>query len=121
MQSTFTISEDFWTRDYPDSLKPGHPPVRSWVYFNGTPAARINYLSLNQLLSSFFLHVWSQSQWQFRAPKTIDELAEFMNLELITISTLFKVSDYAAPLVGGDSQVEVIRRPPGAVTLWPYS
>lgn len=118
MSDTFDVSEDFWGRDYPTALAVGHQPGESFrlLYFNGLPDARISYHALDATLWAFFRQVWAVPEWEFRPPRTIDELAALMRLELSVISALFEISDYSAPYVGGHSQIEIVPRPTGAVT-----
>lgn len=114
----FELSEDFWTRDYlerdtKDALSTGG----AHLYFNGFPDGRIAYLAVNRMLQDFYHHVWARPGWRFRGPRTLDELAGFVELDIHVICTLFASSDYPAAYIGGDVQVEKIPAPANAVTL----
>jgi hypothetical protein len=115
----FKISEDFWARDYAAAREAGRQPggpFRQW-YFNGFPSGRISYNVLRQLLLGFFNLVWNHQDWRFRPPTTLEELALFMRLELNVVATLFNVSDYPAPFVGGEAQVEAVPAPADSAAL----
>jgi len=115
----FVASEDFWSRDYANALAAGHLPggsFRQW-YFNGFPSGRISYNALRQTLLQFFEGIWRHPDWSFRPPTDLGELALFMRLELNVIATLFEVSDYSAPYIGGEPQVEAIPAPANATPL----
>jgi hypothetical protein len=117
-QERFDISEDFWTRDYQT------PEVRAALagsfeqrYFNGYAAGRIAYLGFIQRFRAFLGQVWAEPTWSFRQPTSIEELARFIELEIQFIGTLFFSSDYAAPYIGGQVQIEKIPAPPNAIPL----
>lgn len=115
---TFALSEDFWTRDYltaetQNSLASGGQQM----YINGYPAGRIGYLALTRHFGEFLRAIWSKPQWRFRAPATLAESALLVNLQLSAIGTLFQVSDYPAPYIGGDVQMEQLPAPPNCITL----
>ena len=46
-----------------------------------------------------------------------DELASIVKLQIRTIGTLYGMSDYDAPFIGGDPQLHTIAPPPGAARL----
>jgi hypothetical protein len=114
---TFAASEDFWTRDYPADCELGDVSSPSYFrrYFNGLPDGRISYLDLFETLQAFLHRVWDEPAWEFREPQDISELASFMRLELNVMGTLFEISNYSAPLIGGEAQIEIIDRPSDAV------
>jgi hypothetical protein len=62
--------------------------------------------------------VWNQPTWKFRPPESLDELATVVDLQIRTIGTLFGMSNYPAPLVGGEPQIEKISPPAGAMPMW---
>jgi hypothetical protein len=116
---TFQVSEDFWARNYRDSQDQGTvDPSRYQSYFNGTPDGRIAFFHFGQLFNTFLHAVWNQPTWKFRPPQSLDELATVVDLQIRTIGILFGMSDYHAPLIGGDPQIEMIPPPTGAVALW---
>ena len=111
MGSSFTVSEDFWTRDYVKpsdraalTVGPGYA-----LYINGFPSGRIAYFGLMPLLRKFFEDVWSTANWQFRPPKTLDEVAILLELHISVVVAMFKISDYSAPFIGGPVQTLLIR------------
>lgn len=92
-------------------------PGRYWGYFNGTPDGRIAFHHFGQLFEGFLRAVWSQPNWEFRPPQSLDELASIVELQIRTIGTLYGMSDYHAPFIGGDPQLRTIEPPPGAARL----
>jgi hypothetical protein len=115
----FLISEDFWNRDYPDDVRIGRGSLPGYGrrYFNGIPEGRISFSAISQMLEGFLGGVWAAPGWAFRAPRDVAEASLFMRLESNVIGTLFEVSDYAAPFVGGRAQIELIPAPSDALPL----
>lgn len=118
IRDTFQVTEDFWTRDH------NQPDVRDafdaggyQTYFNGTPDGRIAFVQFGQIFGAFLQRVWSQPNWKFRAPQSLDELASLVKLQIRTVGTLYEISDYRAPFIGGEPQIERITPPDDAVTL----
>jgi hypothetical protein len=112
----FATSEDFWTRDY--RVPSNASQLRSGgyqLYINGYPDGRIGYLILLNHLGQFLKSVWSENRWSFRQPRTLDETAMLVELQLQIIGTIFQISDYSAPFIGGAVQVEKIFPPPDAI------
>lgn len=112
--SKYQVTEDFWTRDYPQAPAGMFAAGGSQRYFNGFPSGRIAYLGAMQKLQEFYEQVWREPNWKFRRPMSLNELASFVRLELETINTLFTSSDYPSPYIGGAIQIEQIPAPPGA-------
>lgn len=83
------------------------------MYFNGTPAGRIAFIEFHQRFGGFLRQVWDRPGWKFRAPQSLADLAFLVRLEIRTIGTLYEISDYPAPYVGGDPQIEMITPPAG--------
>jgi len=114
----FTVSEDFWKRDYPGHHAAGDRPpsglLLQW-YFNGLPEGRINFVILNDLYWRFLESSWANPTWGLRPPDEISQLAEVMKHELGVIGTMFDIS--GLHYIGGDIQVEEVRRPADAVIL----
>jgi hypothetical protein len=115
--SNYQVSEDFWGRDYRQAPAGMFTAGGFQRYFNGYPSGRIAYLGATQRLQEFYQQVWSEPSWKFRPPKSIDELAAFVRLELETINTLFTSSDYPSPYIGGAIQIEMIPAPSEAISL----
>lgn len=114
----FDLSEDFWARDYLN------PQVRTALaagseqrYFNGMLPGRVAYNVFMKRLGIFLQQAWNEPTWRFRAPRTVEELARFVDLELGAIGAMFFSSDYGAPYIGGHVQIAVVKPPPNAVTL----
>jgi hypothetical protein len=105
----FQISEDFWGGDHLGPMQGGR------LYFNGSPDGRINFYEVHNRLEQFFQPVWAQSG--FRPPRSLEERAAIVDLEIRAICTMFITSDFDAPPIGGDPQIELVPAPPGAVTL----
>ena len=115
--SSYQVTEDFWTRDYPQAPSGLFAAGGSQRYFNGYPSGRIAYLGATQKLHEFYEEVWREPHWKFRRPASLDELVGFVRLELETINTLFMSSDYPSPYIGGVIQIEKIPRPSDAMSL----
>jgi hypothetical protein len=115
----FQVSEDFWHRDYLSPIT--RAAIRGGGYqnyFNGFPPGRIAFLGLSQMFQAFLHQVWwEHPEWRFRPPSALDELSSFVALEIQAVCTMFGSSDYPAPYVGGDVQIETISPPQGAVVL----
>jgi hypothetical protein len=114
----FRTSEDFWSRDYAAD-KAGGLLRAGWYrsYVNGTPDGRVAFHNFQQLFGRFLGAVWSQPNWKFRPPQSLDELASIVELEIRTVGVLYGMSDYAKLSIGGDPQIHQITPPPGAIRL----
>ena len=118
----FTVSEDFWTRDCPNSrLMEAFQQGVYWVYVNGFASGRIGFVALQRVMGGFFRTVWSNPNWRFRAPRSIEETQTLVRLNIQIIGTLFQLSDYPAPFVGGQVQTLVIPQPPHTATHSPVA
>jgi hypothetical protein len=118
IRPTFEKLEDFWGRDYPEAKKAGAlGPGWYQSYFNGTPEGRIAFYEFGQQFQRFLSAVWSQPNWKFRPPQSLDELASIVELQIRTIGTLYGISGYPAPFIGGDPQILKIAPPSGAARL----
>jgi hypothetical protein len=113
---TFTVSEDFWERDYL-SDHGNLPPGGYRSYFNGTPHGRIAFHQFARHFRSYLQSIWEKPEWDFRGPETLGELAALVELQIRTIGTLYQMSDYPAPYIGGEPQVITLPRPPGSVEI----
>jgi hypothetical protein len=110
--SKFEIGEDFWSRDWIEhELADKFSRGEGWIYVNGFPAARIGLVNLVMHLGTFLQGLWSQPNWGFRQPRTISEEEIIARLYMENMCALFRVSDYAAPVVGGTVQSCVIPLP----------
>ncbi|MDO0934463.1 hypothetical protein QQY66_23320 [Streptomyces sp. DG2A-72] len=113
----YLVTEDFWTRDYAKAPSGMFAIGGSQRYFNGYPEGRIAYLGAMRRFREFYEQVWSEPGWKFRKPNSLDELVEFVTLELQAVNALFTSSDYPAPYIGGEIQIEKIYAPPEAIDL----
>jgi hypothetical protein len=113
----FQVTEDFWGRDCPESnLMAAFQNGAYQIYLNGFASGRIGYLALQQHMTDFFSTIWQQPHWKFRPPASLEESVLFVKLYMAIVDTLFRVSNYSAPFIGGRPQVCAIRQPAGTVT-----
>jgi len=118
----FQVTEDFWTRDCPKNKLMGAFRAGAYqVYVNGFASGRIGFVALQRIMNDFFCGIWSNPNWAFRPPRSIDETKLLVELNVQVIGTLFKLSDYPAPFIGGNIQTYVIPQPPNTVTESPPS
>lgn len=117
----FQVSEDFWTRDCPkyksmEAFKEGV----YFIYINGFASGRIGFNQLQSVLIPFFQQIWGNPSWKFRPPQSIEESKLLVELYFQIIITLFKISDYPAPFIGGGIQTLVIQQPLNIVRESPH-
>ena len=117
VRPAFAVSEDFWTRDCPRAnLMAAFQSGIYMIYINGFASGRIGYLGLQATMNSFFESIWAQQNWKFRRPSSLAETVLFVKLYMSIIDTLFQVSDYDAPFIGGGCQIYEIPQPPNTAT-----
>jgi hypothetical protein len=117
VRDEFQVSEDFWRRDCPKSnLMTAFQSGTYQLYINGFTSGRVGYLVLQKRLNEFFQEIWNQPNWKFRPPSSLAESVLFVKLYMGIIGTVFQVSDYGAPFIGGDTQVHEIAQPSNIVT-----
>lgn len=110
-EQDFLLTEDLWSRDRPAS-QGKVDPVLPFLYANGTPEARTNFMEISTgLLRHLKTSVWTRPGWLFHAPRNAEELALVAEFLVRGVTTLFKVSDYAGPPVGGEVQNLAIEPP----------
>jgi len=80
-------------------------------YINGFPPARISLKAIKQSLEDLLPKIASQKNWSFRQPKNIFETANYLKMYFSLIGELFKMSDYEAMFVGGETQTYLIPAP----------
>jgi hypothetical protein len=68
------------------------------------------------MLDEFFRQAWSRSGWKLHPPRSLDELASIVELQMRVVTTLFGTSDYD-PYIGRKIQQELMAPPLGAVIL----
>jgi hypothetical protein len=61
--------------------------------------------------------VWSVPGWRFRAPASLEEIGAFVELELRAMDAMFRSSNYPAPYIGGEPQVQLIPPPANAIAF----
>jgi hypothetical protein len=116
----FRVSEDFWTRDCPENRMMEAFQVGGYqIYVNGFASGRIGFVALQRHMDRFFRKIWSNPDWAFRPPCSIEENKTLVELNMQIIGILFKLSDYPAPFIGGDIQLHVIPQPSNTVTESP--
>lgn len=117
VRADFAYGEDFWSRDCPQNdLLNQFERGGYQIYINGFPEERMAYLAVQNLLGEFFAAIWQHPDWRFRPPNSLDEAIVFVRTYMLIIHGLFEVSDYPAPIVGGQVQTYGIQRPANAVT-----
>jgi hypothetical protein len=108
----FQITEDFWSRDCPkNNMIEAFELGSYYIYVNGFTPGRISFNLLHNPLDNFFYQIWSNPNWKFRPPKSLAESKLFIQLYMQIIITLFKLSDYPAPFIGGRIQTLGIKQP----------
>jgi len=118
--SSFQVTEDFWTRDCPNNnLIETFQTGNYQIYVNGFASGRIGFVAIQRIRDRFFQMVWNNSDWRFRPPRSINESMMLLELNAKIILTLFQLSDYRAPYIGGAVQTFVIPQPPNMVTESP--
>ncbi len=106
------LTEDFWSRDCPQhNLMQAFQTGAYQLYFNGFAPGRITFAALQPIMADFFSNIWSNPNWKFRPPASIGETELLVKLYIQFISTVFQLSDYSAPLIGGDAQTYGIPQP----------
>jgi hypothetical protein len=110
----FWVSEDFWERDCPDIRELEDYKTGKYIYhqyINGEPSGRIAYNVLSQQLRQFLNYIWSNPGWGFREPKTIEEEATYVKMYMKIICSLFTMSNYIDPPIGGEPDILFIKAP----------
>jgi len=108
IEERFEKSEDFWTKFS------NNQELSQWfqngyqVFGNGYVAGRIGFFLLLPKMTEFLNVIWGNPNWKFRPPITIEETELIVKLYFQVISTLFAISDYSAPFIGGNIQTYVI-------------
>ncbi len=116
----FQVTEDFWTRDCPNSkLMEAFQEGAYQIYVNGFASGRIGFVALQNIMNPFFREIWNNPNWKFRPPHSLEESKLLVELNVKIIATLFEISDYPAPVIGGAVQTHLIPQPPNAVTESP--
>jgi hypothetical protein len=116
----FRVTEDFWTRDCPNNkLMEKFQAGAARIYVNGFASGRIGFFNLQRTMDLFLSGIWNITAWRFRPPRSIEEAKLLVELNIQVIGTLFKLSDYHAPFIGGDTQTYLIPAPANTATESP--
>jgi hypothetical protein len=119
IREDFAISEDFWNRDYPyHNLKETFQKPNFYsrqIYVNGFTPGRIGFNVLQKKLERFFMGIWLVKDWDFRPPNDIDETELLVRNYMDVIDTLFRLSNYQAMFIGGQTQTLTIKQPENIV------
>jgi len=105
IEERFEKSEDFWTKFSNKQELTQWFQNGSQVFGNGYVAGRIGFFMLLPKMTEFLDVIWGNPNWKFRPPETIGETGLLVKLYFQVISTLFTISDYSAPFIGGDIQI----------------
>lgn len=119
IRKEFAISEDFWNRDYPyHNLKDTFQNPNFYsrqIYVNGFTPGRIGFNVLQKELERFFMGIWRVKDWDFRPPIDINETELLVRNYMDVIDTLFRLSNYQAKYIGGQTQTLTIKQPDNIV------
>ncbi len=86
-------------------------PENHQFYINGFPPARISFMAIKKELEKLLNQISSQQDWSFRPPKNIFESANKLKMYFHLIGEMFKMSDYEALFVGGETQTYLMPAP----------
>ncbi len=116
MFDEFHIGEDFNSQRRSNDRKlikevfPKHA-LNNKFFINGFAPGRIAARGIIAQMEQLLFQVWQTSDWKFRPPSNIFEVANILRLNLNYVCELFKVSDYPALYVGGEIQTYLIPAP----------
>ena len=117
ISSVFSLSEDFWARDCPKSnLIEAFQTGAYMIYINGFSSGRMGFNHLQYVLNQFYQQIWQNPAWKFRPPNSLDESELLVKINMQIVGTLFTMSNYPAPYIGGDIQTFTIPCPANIVT-----
>lgn len=114
----FHYSEDFWKRDYDDGnfediFKSNG--LNYQMYVNSIMAGRVAFNIVRQYIDQYFYSMWKLPNFKFRCPESLNEHRLLVKSYLDIIDTMFNLSDYNPKIVGGKTQLLVIKNP-GVIT-----
>lgn len=113
-KDTFHDSEDFWSRDYKNNnLEEAFKSdgLNYQVYVNAIQHGRIAFNVVRGYLDIFFASLWSMNNFNFRHPQNIEEHKYLVRLYIEAISTAYILSDYQPKIIGGHTQLFIIKKP----------
>ena len=115
IDETIEISEDFASRDLLKNTSLDEYNCKEhgvdYSYFNGFSPGRISYFYLTRYLDDFFNSVWGNENWKFRPPSNLNDYKLLANSYMVTIDTLFQLSDDYNRAIGGTPQFHLIPAP----------
>jgi hypothetical protein len=115
IDETIDISEDFASRDLLTNTTIEKYIIKDhkfdYSYFNGFAPGRISYHYLTRYLDRFFDEVWRNGKWKFRPPSNLNDYKLLLNSYMVTIDTLFQLSDDYGRVIGGTPQFHLIPAP----------
>lgn len=80
-------------------------------YLNGFPPARVCLMVIRQQLEALIVEITKSQSWSFRPPNNLFESSNYVKMYFNLIGELFKMSDYQALFVGGETQTILIPAP----------
>lgn len=105
---TLRRSEDFWSVHGGRPLHVVFANRFGKIYCNGFPSGRQIYFEILTRMANLRAQVWSNPDWEFRSPNSIDEEAEVLKLDMEHINLFFRQSDYSTPFIGGPIETYTI-------------
>ena len=87
-------------------------PNNHQLFVNGFPPARASFMTIKKVLEGLLTEITKKEDWDFRPPKNIFEVANYLKMYFNIVGELFKMSDHDALFVGGETQVHLIPAPP---------
>lgn len=111
----FEFHNDFNTRTRENDRKiikmfDVHPDNHQF-FINGFPPARMSFMVIKKTLGNSLNQISAQQSWSFRPPKNIFESSAKLKMYFYLIGEMFKMSDYEALFVGGETQTYLIPAP----------
>lgn len=86
-------------------------PFKHQCYINGYPPGRISAVALKDGLDNTLRAIWNHKDWKFNKPENLFEFSTIVKLYFEFVKTLFKMSDYPALFIGGETQTHLIPVP----------
>jgi hypothetical protein len=108
---TLHRSEDFWSAYGGRPLNAVFADRSGQIYCNAFPSGRQVYFGLLTRMAELRGQVWSNPNWSFRPPNSVDEEAEVLRLDMEHINLFFRQSNYSAPIIGGPIDTLAIPSP----------
>lgn len=114
-EDEFHIENDFNSRTNPEQRE----LLRSFdfdcfnhqYYINGYPPGRDIANAIKGSLDETLVAIWKQDNWKFNKPENLFEFSTIVKLYFEFVKTLFKMSNYPALFIGGETQTHLIPVP----------